>query len=107
MTGFNRFEWAIRRHRLVIDVVFVVVLAAVGFYLGLERSEHPELVLFATGIALAVGLAAEEFIRLGNRRSRRIARWSDAETQTGRVRGDRRAARSSPRPEGRPDGEVR
>jgi len=70
-------------------------------------SEHAGFIFFAAGIALAASLAAEEFIRLGNLRSRRIVRWSDAETQTGRVRGDRRAARSSIRQEDRPDGEVR
>ena len=107
MTAASLSEWTMRHRGLAIDVVFAIALAAVGSYLWLGRSEHPEFSLFAAGIALAVSLAAEEIIRLGNRRSRRIARWSDAETQTGRVRGDPRAARPSPRPESRPDGEVR
>ena len=42
MTGFNLSEWAIRHRSLVTYFMLVIVVAGVGSYLRLERSEDPD-----------------------------------------------------------------
>jgi len=64
MTGFNLSEWAIRHRSLVTFFMLMIVVAGIGSYLWLGRSEGPEFILQAIGTALAVSLAAEEIIRL-------------------------------------------
>jgi multidrug efflux pump len=69
--NFNLTEWAIRRRSLVIYFMLVVVMAGVGSYLWLGRSEGPESIFRAIGIVLGVSLVAEEIIRLRDCRPRR------------------------------------
>ena len=57
-------ERAIRRRSLVTYITLVIMVAGVGSYLWFRRSEGPAFILQAIGAALAVGLAAEEIIRL-------------------------------------------
>ena len=64
MNGFNLSEWAIRHRSLVTFFMLMIVVAGIGSYLWLGRSEGPEFILQAIGTALAVSLAAEEIIRL-------------------------------------------
>ena len=57
-------ERAIQGHTLVTCVTLVVVLVGMGSYLWRAWREDPMFIFEAIGIALAVGLAAEEIIRL-------------------------------------------
>ena len=57
-------ESAMRGHSLVTYFLLAIVAVGVGSYLWLRRSEGPEFILQATGIVLALSLAAEEIVRL-------------------------------------------
>jgi hypothetical protein len=64
MKRFTLAESAMRRHSLVTYVTLAVVVVGIGSYLWLAWREGPMFIFEALGIALAVGLAAEEIIRL-------------------------------------------
>jgi hypothetical protein len=64
MKRSNLAKSAIQGRSLVTYVTLVVVVVGMGFYLWLGRREGPMFIFEAIGIALAVGLAAEEVIRL-------------------------------------------
>jgi hypothetical protein len=55
---------AIQGRSLVTYVTLVIVVVGMGSYLWLAWREGPMFFFVAIGIALAVGLAAEEIIRL-------------------------------------------
>ena len=56
-------ERAIQGRSLVTYVTLVVVAVVLGSYLWLAWREGPMFIFMAIGIALAVGLAAEDIIR--------------------------------------------
>ena len=58
---------AIQGRSLATYVTLVVMVVGMGSYLWLTRREGPMFIVETIGIALAVGLAAEEIIRLQDR----------------------------------------